>query len=135
MPPPTRTRWALITGATPGSIAEAEAQEFLKRGINVVATRSIEISTKKEEEEEEDILLEHATSHIYTTPLLDTDLPTARKSYEVNIFGLISMTQAFFPMLRAAKGMVVNHAVWNSGLLHVPYMGVGGFEFESYAEA
>ena len=37
-------------------------------------------------------------------PILDIDLERAKKQYEVNFWGVLAVTQAFFPMLRAAKG-------------------------------
>ena len=40
----------------------------------------------------------------YYMPLLDVDLEQARKQYEVNVWGLLAVTQAFFPMLKEAKG-------------------------------
>lgn len=42
----------------------------------------------------------------YYMPLLDVDLDQARKQYEVNVWGVLAMTQAFFPMLREAKGLL-----------------------------
>jgi NAD(P)-dependent dehydrogenase (short-subunit alcohol dehydrogenase family) len=39
-------------------------------------------------------------------PLLDVDIEKAKKQYEVNVWGLLAVTQAFFPMLRAAKGQL-----------------------------
>lgn len=41
----------------------------------------------------------------YYMPLLDVELDKARKQYEVNVWGVLAVTQAFFPLLRAAKGM------------------------------
>ena len=40
----------------------------------------------------------------YYMPLLDVDLDKARKQYEVNVWGVLAVTQAFFPLLRVAKG-------------------------------
>jgi 1-acylglycerone phosphate reductase len=36
--------------------------------------------------------------------LLDVDLDKAKREYEVNVWGVLAVTQAFFPLLRAAKG-------------------------------
>lgn len=44
----------------------------------------------------------------YVMPLLDSDLQMGRDLYDVNVFGVIAVTQAFFPLLRNAKGMVAN---------------------------
>jgi 1-acylglycerone phosphate reductase len=40
----------------------------------------------------------------YYMPLMDVDVQKAKKQYDVNVWGLLAVTQAFFPMLRAAKG-------------------------------
>lgn len=37
-------------------------------------------------------------------PLLDVDLQKAKQQYEVNLWGVLAVTQAFFPILREAKG-------------------------------
>ena len=37
-------------------------------------------------------------------PLLDVDIEKAKKQFEVNLWGLLAVTQAFFPLLREAKG-------------------------------
>ena len=44
----------------------------------------------------------------YYMPLLDVDIEKARKEYDVNVWGLLEVTQAFFPLLRIAKGTVLN---------------------------
>ena len=36
---------------------------------------------------------------------MDVDLEQARKEYEVNVWGILAVTQAFFPMLKEAKGV------------------------------
>lgn len=44
----------------------------------------------------------------YMMPLLDAEAQAVRQNFDVNVFGLLAVTQAFFPLLREAKGMVVN---------------------------
>ena len=41
-------------------------------------------------------------------PLLDVDIGKAQKQYDVNVWGVLAVTQAFFPLLRAAKGQKVH---------------------------
>ncbi len=41
-------------------------------------------------------------------PLLDADLNTAREVYDLNVFSVLAVTQAFAPSLIAAKGKVIN---------------------------
>ncbi|MBI4501027.1 MAG: SDR family NAD(P)-dependent oxidoreductase, partial [Gemmatimonadetes bacterium] len=36
------------------------------------------------------------------------DLEEVRRTFEVNVIGVVSMTQVFLPMLRAARGRIVN---------------------------
>lgn len=40
-------------------------------------------------------------------PLLDADISTA-KMFDVNVFALVAVTQAFMPLLAASKGTVIN---------------------------
>lgn len=44
----------------------------------------------------------------YSTPILDTDISVAKDMFDVNVFALIAVTQAFAPLLIAAKGTIVN---------------------------
>lgn len=44
----------------------------------------------------------------YSLPLLDTNVDEARKLFDVNVFGVIAVTQAFTPLLMASKGTVIN---------------------------
>jgi len=43
-----------------------------------------------------------------TIPLLDADLRKAREVYDLNVFSVLAVTQAFAPSLIAAKGKVIN---------------------------
>jgi 1-acylglycerone phosphate reductase len=57
-------------------------------------------------------------------PILDSDLQKGRDLYDVNVFGVIAVTQAFFPLLRNAKGMVANiGSIIGVGAL-APYQGL-----------
>jgi 1-acylglycerone phosphate reductase len=40
-------------------------------------------------------------------PLLDSDLDTARKVFDVNVFGVIGAVQVFSSLLIAAQGSIV----------------------------
>ncbi|KAI4141704.1 MAG: hypothetical protein LQ340_007565 [Diploschistes diacapsis] len=44
----------------------------------------------------------------YIMPVLDTDIATAKAMFDVNLWGLLAVTQAFAPLLIAAQGMIVN---------------------------
>lgn len=41
-------------------------------------------------------------------PLLDVNLDVAKKTFDVNVFAIIGVTQAFSPLLIAAKGKILN---------------------------
>jgi short-subunit dehydrogenase len=41
-------------------------------------------------------------------PLLDTKIKDMREVFELNMFALLAMTQAFAPSLIKAKGKVIN---------------------------
>ncbi|KAF2094150.1 putative short-chain dehydrogenase/reductase [Rhizodiscina lignyota] len=56
-----------------------------------------------------DFLINNA-GYGYYMPLMDADIEKAKKQYDVNVWGVLAVTQAFFPLLRAAKGTVVNQS-------------------------
>ncbi len=41
-------------------------------------------------------------------PLLDSDVSVAKKMFEVNVFAVVTVTQAFAPLLIASKGTIIN---------------------------
>ena len=55
-------------------------------------------------------------------PLMDLDLATAKAIFDVNVFGLVAVTQACSPMLVAAKGKVINMSSVKSRAA-IPYTG------------
>lgn len=56
----------------------------------------------------------------YVMPTLDTDIEEARKMFDVNLWGVLAMTQAFHELLCKAKGCVVNMGSI-TGFLNTPY--------------
>jgi 1-acylglycerone phosphate reductase len=40
----------------------------------------------------------------YMMPLLDASPQAVKQNFDVNVFGLLAVTQAFFPLLREGKG-------------------------------
>lgn len=54
-----------------------------------------------------DVLINNAGAD-FVMPLLDVDVKAARKLFDVNVFSIITMTQAFAPFLIQAEGCVCN---------------------------
>lgn len=44
----------------------------------------------------------------YALPLLDNDIEVAKKMFDVNVFAVMALTQAFAPLLIEAKGTIIN---------------------------
>ena len=135
----SKTRWALITGVSNGGLGDALSTELLSKNINVIASsvelslldylpsdssnlKKIELNVTSSESINKavdevnsitggrlDFIFNNA-GYGYMMPLLDAPLSEVRKNFKVNVFGLLEVTQAFFPMLRAAKGMVINQS-------------------------
>jgi 1-acylglycerone phosphate reductase len=131
-------RWAIITGVSEGGLGDALTTELLSNNINVVAT-SLDLGllrylpdNERLQKVELDVTCPNSTSaavervtnitngkldflinnagYGYMMPLLDAPLSQVKKNYEVNVFGLLATTQAFFPLLKAGRGMVVNQS-------------------------
>ena len=135
-------RWALITGVSEGGLGDALATELMSRNVNVIATAlNIELlhyllptDSAKLEKLQLDVtssssisaaasevervtagtlsLLINNAGYGYMMPLMDADIEQVKRNFDVNVFGLLAVTQAFFPMLRAASppGTLVNQA-------------------------
>ncbi|KAF4458929.1 short-chain dehydrogenase reductase [Fusarium albosuccineum] len=126
---------ALVTGTSKGGIGDYLAQDLHKRGFRVFATaRSpakvqhlkemglhivlLEVtdseSIGKAAEEVNgltggrlDILINNSGVG-YMAPLLDADMATAKALFDVNVWGVLEVTNAFSPMLIASKGTIIN---------------------------
>ena len=128
----------LITGCSTGGIGWAMAKNFHQRGFYVFATArnpskaadlaklgDIEILeldvtvpqtianckeiVAKRTGGSLDVLVNNAGVE-FNSPLLDTDLAEAKRLYDVNVWGLLAMVQAFAPLLIKAKGVVFNQS-------------------------
>jgi len=135
--PPTQT-YCLITGVSPGGLGDALTTELLTRpNMHMIATGlelnhldHIATSSSRVTKLQLDVTspssissaveaVERLTSgrldylvnnagYGYMMPLLDAQVDAVRDNFEVNVFGLLAVTQAFFPLIRAAQGWVVN---------------------------
>ncbi|KAF3394098.1 NADPH-dependent 1-acyldihydroxyacetone phosphate reductase [Penicillium rolfsii] len=125
----------LITGCSEGGIGDALAKTFHKKGLKVFATARntakvqhlksmgleiIELDVTDEESIRKavssvkaatggslDILVNNSGAG-YSMPLLDTDVSVAQKIFNVNVFAVVAVTQAFAPLLIASKGTIIN---------------------------
>ncbi|KAK5167336.1 uncharacterized protein LTR77_007035 [Saxophila tyrrhenica] len=101
--------------------------EVFKLELDVTSKESIAATVERVKEitgGKLDFLLNNA-GYGYYMPLLDVDLEKARKQYEVNVWGVLALTQAFFPLLRVAKGTIINQSSM-AGVqgFNRPYMGI-----------
>ncbi|KAF4981169.1 hypothetical protein FZEAL_2969 [Fusarium zealandicum] len=141
-----KKKFVLITGCSPGGIGHALALEFHRQGCHVFATvRNPDLSkdietqgitvlplevTQPESIAEckakvieltggrLDVLVNNA-GRTHTIPALDMELDDVRATYETNVFGPMSMVQAFAPLLIEARGLVLNIS---STSTMVPYL-------------
>ena len=70
-------------------------------------------------------------------PLEFTDVDVMRRGFEVNVFGPVRVTQAFLPLLRPARGRVVNVSS-GAGRLATPLLGpycASKFALEALSDA
>lgn len=64
-------------------------------------------------------------------PLLDEDIEVAKGVFDINVWGTLRVTKAFVPMLRRARGTIVN-VTSISGYLNIPWMGSSFLSSHSY---
>ena len=126
----------LITGCSTGGIGHGLAIEFARRGLHVFATaRSPAKMSDLEKTSNITLLTLDVTSptsiaeavtavkthtggtldylvnnsgSVYAMPLLDADISAAKSMFDVNLWGVVAVTQAFAPLLMASQGMIVN---------------------------
>ncbi|KAH2980234.1 hypothetical protein KXW58_002914 [Aspergillus fumigatus] len=124
-----------ITGCSEGGIGDALAKAFHQKGMRVFASARnlakvqhlkdmgldiIRLDVVDEESIREALetvkaatggtldFLVNNSGLGYSIPLLDSDVSVAKKMFDVNVFGVITVTQAFAPLLIASKGTIIN---------------------------
>ena len=144
----------LVTGCTEGGAGEALAREFRRRGHVVFATttdgsrmrslreddgaqtlaldvmsresvRAAAAQVSKLSGGKLDLLVNNAAV-FGMMPLADVDVDDARRVFDVNLFGALSVVQAFLPLLVAAGGgeAVVANVSSISATMCPPWQGV-----------
>lgn len=141
----------LITGCSDGSLGAALALAFAAHNFHIFATLrdptkaaslsshlNIEIlplevtdsssisscvaTVEKKTGGKLDVLVNNA-GIMFVMPLLDTDIEESRKLFDVNVWGLLAVTQAFAPMLVRSKGVLLNIASI-AGAVRMAWQGV-----------
>lgn len=126
----------LITGCNESGLAREFVNAYLKRGYQVLATHrnmlkigklgelsnvtvlqldvaSVESIARCVAEVQKitggtlDVLVNNAGSG-GVMPLLDADIAEAKMTYDINVWGLLAVTQAFAPLLIRAQGAICN---------------------------
>ncbi|KAH8846544.1 hypothetical protein MCOR27_002145 [Pyricularia oryzae] len=69
-----------------------------------------------------DVLVNNAGG-VHTMPLLDVDLDKARQTYEVNVWGVLALTQGFAGLLIKTGGVLMNIASIAAGVV-MPWGGI-----------
>jgi 1-acylglycerone phosphate reductase len=124
-------RTALVTGCSDGGLGAALAIALHEAGLHVYATarnpakmtevkaKSIETLTLDVMSDDSiaacvkqvpslDILINNAGGG-YNMPVADLDITEAKKLFDLNVWSLLAVTQAFLPHLLKSRGMIVNH--------------------------
>jgi NAD(P)-dependent dehydrogenase (short-subunit alcohol dehydrogenase family) len=58
----------------------------------------------------------------YSQPLLDADIRVAKTLFDINVFGLVEMTQKCAPLLIKSKGTIINQASI-AAIVSAPFQG------------
>ncbi|KAK3685827.1 putative short-chain dehydrogenase/reductase [Podospora appendiculata] len=145
-------RTVLITGCSEGGIGWAIAKAYHARGYHVFATlrspakagsglaglSDVDILPLEVTSDESirqcaaevgartggslDVLVNNAGAD-FVMPLLDTSVTEAKKLYDVNVWAVLAVTQAFAPLLIKAHGAVLNIASV-AGVLEMAWSGI-----------
>ncbi|MHA1618238.1 MAG: SDR family oxidoreductase [Promethearchaeota archaeon] len=104
--------------------AETDLQKFIR--LDVTQTDDIH-SAIAEIRKKKGILqgLVNCAGIVRAGPLMELDMAEIKEIFAVNLFGMIELTQACFPMLLKTKGRIVNISSV-SGKIAFPFMGPYG---------
>ncbi|MDA8484800.1 SDR family oxidoreductase [Pseudomonas resinovorans] len=115
------TVWA--TARKPQDLAVLEAAGFTAVTLDVNDQPAVAALAERLEREEGglDVLVNNAGFGAMG-PLLDGGIEAVRKQFDTNVFALVDVTRACFPLLRTRRGLVVNIGSV-SGVLVTPFAG------------
>jgi len=109
--------WA--TARKPEDVERLDAAGFSARQLDVNDSEAL--ARLAEELETLDILINNA-GYGAMGPLLDGGVEAMRQQFETNVFAVVGVTRALFPLLRRSRGLVVNIGSV-SGVLVTPFAG------------
>lgn len=140
----------LITGCSAGGIGYALVEAFQKRNLHVFATArdpskmvqlekvpnvtlvtldptsvaSVQTAVEKVRAQTRGTLdyLVNNAGQMIVMPVLDFDVETAKAMYDINVWGMVRVTQEFAPLLTAAKGTLVSIGSLTASV-NTPWMG------------
>ncbi len=113
--------WACARKAE--DLAELQMAGFTAAALDVNDAQAIDnlIARLQRETGRLDVLVNNA-GYGAMGPLLDGGVDTLRAQFETNVFAVIGLTRACFPLLRQSRGLVVNIGSV-SGVLITPFAG------------
>jgi 1-acylglycerone phosphate reductase len=140
----------LITGCSEGGIGYALAREFQSRGLHVFATArnpakmaalenlpdvtllALDVTSASSIAGAVEVVKTRTNGRLtylvnnsgsqYLSPILDTNIEMAKDMYEVNLWGVLRVIQAFAPLIIEDHGSIINIASI-AGCLYPPWMG------------
>ncbi|KAI9640834.1 hypothetical protein NHQ30_010675 [Ciborinia camelliae] len=144
-------QFVLITGCSDGGIGSALALTFQKQGFHVFASARdvskmsalkglpnvtqlvLDVTDAQQIQDAMEVvrnktggsldILINNSGRNHFSPVLDIDLAEAKKIYDINFWGALTLIQKFAPFVIKAKGSIVN-VTSISGYINVPYMGL-----------
>jgi 1-acylglycerone phosphate reductase len=151
-PSASADKTVLITGCSQGGLGDALAQAFHKRGLRVIATarnpakiahfkalgiETLPLDVLSAQSISDcvsavsdmtggslDILVNNSGAG-YNMPLADTDIVEARKTFDLNVWALLAVTQAFLPLLlKSSRGAMVINNTSVASVAPMPMQGI-----------
>ncbi|CZR50458.1 related to 1-acyldihydroxyacetone-phosphate reductase [Phialocephala subalpina] len=104
--PAVTAKTVLITGCSEGGLGAALANAFAQKGFTYL--RPFKFPRKLSRTGGAlDVLVNNAGSML-KGPLLDVLIQEIRKAFEINVWAMLAVTQAFAPLVVKSKGVILN---------------------------